>query len=105
MENAEIKSAIAAGRGRVERRTDMTREWWLRRMKAHATCADKRVAVDALKEIGKAQGWYSPEKTDGTLRVEWRPLADTPRTRASSDSTPPPPDGALPPAGDDGERP
>lgn len=62
LKNVKVKQAVESARKHAEGRACMTREQWLARLDTMAKKREPRIALDSMRELGKAMGWYEPEK-------------------------------------------
>lgn len=64
---AELRKGVSDS---IEKKFALTRETWLERLEGIATKAEAdeeyNAATSALREVGKAAGWYEPEKVELT---------------------------------------
>lgn len=77
--NAKVKLRIEELRKKVEesaeKKFDLTKDKWLERLLNASKSADSTAGeVSALREIGKAVGWYVPEQTESKLEIVIRKL-------------------------------
>lgn len=71
LKKPEISKALGEMRKKAATKDCMTREEWVMRWNKLANKKEPRIAIDALRELGKALGWYEPEKhsIDGSILV------------------------------------
>jgi phage terminase small subunit len=63
MMQPHIRGEVDRRRALVSNRVDLSREWWLGKLKTEAEeAAESATRVSALREIGKAQKYYPAER-------------------------------------------